>query len=138
MAKNNKPTIIQFESDDFYQVNLELLLDSVGLDIAQTIGTIDQAKSIVSNIESGKLKPDVVIVSDYFARDWHDGEWIASRIRKISPRSKIVSYSIARDIPDWADAHAVKSGLDNARTIITALKEVLGVELQPEVKDEYD
>jgi DNA-binding NarL/FixJ family response regulator len=131
--------VVQFEPDPFYQINVELLLNSIGLGVAATAATADEARKMVSDIEKKTMQPDVVIISNYLARDWEDGMRIAQRIKAAQPAAKIISYSVVRDQQPWADAYAVKSGLDNEHTILKAIASVLNIEIQvqSDVDDTY-
>lgn len=132
MAEQTKKyTIIQFDGDPFYKINLELLLESIDQKLAAFASNANEANQVISRVTSGAIKPDVAIIDDYMGNSWQEGEKIAAKIRSISPNTKIIGYSILRDEkPEWADAYAIKSGLDNQQTIVKKLIEVLGIKIE--------
>ena len=128
------PVIVQFESDPFYKAALDLILFQAGIQLGPVANDIKSTKSILSKIKSGALKPDVAIVDTQIQNNHFEGEKIAKRIREFSPKTKVVAYSIMDDI-EWADYVAIKSNLDQERTIITALSSALNTEIVKSVPE---
>lgn len=123
MTKEN-PVIIQFETDDYYQHILDLVLYNMGLDSAVKVKSIDENKAMFKRIESKNIVPDVVVIDTYMKNDNEDGRKIADRIRQISPNTKIVGYSIMQT-NEWADFEIIKTNRDVEKTIIKVLEQVL-------------
>jgi hypothetical protein len=129
-------TIIQFEPDPFYQINLDLILTGIGQKVNASAGSAKEANNLLASVKAGSIKPDIAIISNYFTNNWDDGAMIAKRLRETSPNTKIIGYSVMRgEKPEWADAYAVKSGLDNQQTILKSLASLLNISVA-EVKEE--
>lgn len=124
MTKKEAPMVLQFETDDFYQFALDLVLYNMGLKPAEKIGKKVDVKKAIQDIESKKMQPDVVVVDSYMGISNEDGSKIAEKIRDISPSTKIIGYSIMDT--DWADFSIIKSQRDTDRTVVKVLEEALG------------
>lgn len=132
------PKIVMFDPDPFYKINLDLILQNVNMEISDVAANAKEINKMVKDIENGEIDVDIVIISNHLVSGWLDGEKVAKRIKNSSKNINIVSYSIDRDKPDWSDEHAIKSGLDNEKTILVALRKVLGVDIKFESSDNYD
>lgn len=123
---NQKAVIIQFESDDFYQNTLDLVLYNMGLDSSIKASNREESKGLIQQIETGKLQPDIALIDTYIENDNEDGKKVAERLRKISPKTKIIGYSIM-PTAEWADYEIIKSNRDSSKTVVKILEEVLGI-----------
>ncbi|MFQ5493637.1 MAG: hypothetical protein ACE5DX_05780 [Candidatus Dojkabacteria bacterium] len=120
-----KPVIIQFEADDNYVTVVDLIAFNMGLEINAVASSVKQAKALFEQIESGKLKPEIVIVSSFLQKNHLDGKQVAEKIRQLSPKAKIIAYSVIPDT-DWGDYLAIKSGKDTNKTLVQILVDLTG------------
>lgn len=114
-----------FEPDDHYILVANIILFNSGLEILHTAQNEIESRKLISQVEEGKIRPDIAIVSAFVEKHHTDGEKIAKRLKEISPKIKIIAYTILED-QEWADYTAIKSGKKPEQTLILALKDLLG------------
>lgn len=119
-------TIILFDPDPYYRIGTELLLERVGLQLSKTVDNLADLQNTVKQVEAGKLNPDIVIVTDYMAKTFDDGAKIAAKFKEIGSKAKILAFVEDREAPKWADAHAIKAGIDPEKTLLIALGQLIG------------
>lgn len=120
------PTIIQFEPDENYITIVDLIGYEMDFKVIRIARSVKKARKLFHDIEQGRVKPDIAIVSAYLSRNHKDGAEVATKLRELVPAIKIISYSVAPDI-EWGDIHAIKSPKDNHQTITLALEELTGL-----------
>ena len=126
------PVIIQFDPDPYYKIGTELLLERVGYKLTLNVNTQKQAKQVMEEIKAGRLQPDVVIVTDYLATGFRDGQQVAKKLKEVGSTAKVLAHLIDDEEPEWSDAYAIKAGLDTEKTLLIALGELLGKDLRAE------
>jgi hypothetical protein len=139
-SMKNQKSIVLFDTDPYYRINVELLLDRVGLNLTRAVSNVEESKKLVKDMESGAIKPDVVFMDDYLAQNFNDASRIAEKLKSINKEVKIVHYTIVRDEeqPKWADAVVIKSGLDNNHSFYETLGELIGEKLDVEKAHEVE
>lgn len=143
-----KKNIIQFEPEDFYHAVVDQMLFGVGLSVNHWARTKADAGKLVQQIEKGEIVPDVAIIDTMLEKNHHEGRVVAQKLREISPKTKLIAYTIVEQEPpseditedwkqdhDWADYVAVKSNRNPAQTIAKGLSQILGVDLDEKQKD---
>lgn len=119
------PVIIIFDEDDSYFMVVEMICFNLGLTLGERASNIDDARKIVRKIENKELKPDIAIIADYLGFAFDDGDKLAAKIKSISPETKIIAYSTDKETA-WGHYLAVKSGLDQSKSLVTILCELTG------------
>lgn len=129
-------SIVQVEYDPFYQINVDLILSNVGLSVTAKAGNKHELERIFTLVLQKKLTPDVVILGEDILANATEAAQIAAKFKQLVPAVKLIDYTVAREEKaEWADAYAVKSGLDQAHTIIKALTAILNVEIKSSNED---
>jgi hypothetical protein len=123
------PVIIQFDEDDSYFMVVEMICFNLGLTLQKTASSIDGARAIIKEIEAKKIKPDIAIIASYLGYDFSDGEKLAVKLKEIAPEIKIIAYSTDPET-NWGDFLAVKSGLDQSKSLVNILCEITGKEFK--------
>ena len=123
------PVIIQFDEDDSYFMVVEMICFNLGLEVGPKAQSIEESRKIVRDIEDKKLKPDIAIVANYLGYDFSDGEKLATKLKEIAPEMKIIAYSTDKET-NWGDYLAVKSGLDQSKSLVQILCELTGKEFK--------
>lgn len=135
MAEKQKPTIVQFDSEDFYVAVVEQALYDVGLELAGKSKSKPQAEKLLEKIVKKEIPmPDLAIVDSFIENSHEEGRVIATKLRELNPKIKIIAYTIIEDI-DWADYVAIKSNRVPDKTLIKGLEQLLNVSFESE-KDE--
>lgn len=131
----SKKTIIQFETDDFYFLTLDLVLYNMGLEKVIRAADKDEARKLFDKIKSKKIVPDVAIVDTYIGNNNDDGEKIAKMLKEELSDIIIVGYSIM-ETSSWADFEVIKSGKEQDKSLITVLEQILETKFNySEMKD---
>ncbi|KXK10128.1 MAG: hypothetical protein QY330_01125 [Candidatus Dojkabacteria bacterium] len=123
MEKN--PVIIQFDGEENYHTVVDLICYNMQLEIRRHISNVNQARTLFADIESGKLKPDIAIISSFLEKKHTDGSAVAKKLREVSPDTKIIAYTVIED-EDWHDELAVKSGRNPEKNLIEVLTRLTG------------
>lgn len=119
--------IVQFESEDFYRAVVEQLLYTVDMQISSVAKTKKDAEKLIGQIINQEIVPDLAIIDTILEHSHTEGEVIAKKLREISPKTKIIAYTIIPDV-EWADYLALKSGKDAGRTVVKGISELLKIE----------
>jgi len=119
------PVIIQFDEDDSYFMVVEMICFNMGLEMGPKASSIDESRKLVREIENKKLLPDIAIIASYLGYDFTDGEKLAIKLKEIAPNIKIIAYSTDPET-SWGDYLAVKSGLDQSKSLVSILSELTG------------
>ncbi len=122
--------VIQFESEDFYRAVADQILYTVGLEITESARNKKQAAQLLEKIQQQKLKPDLAIIDTILETDHSEGEIIATKLRELSPQTKIIAYTIMDDTP-WGDYLAIKSNRIPDHTLIRGLSELFALQFIP-------
>ena len=117
------PVIIQFDDDENYFTVADLFCYNLNLTISRKINSIEKAKTLVKEIESKKLIPDIAIVSNFLEKDLSDGEKICARLKVLVPGIKIIAYTTDKE-DQWADYWAVKSSKNTDESLIKILSDL--------------
>ena len=123
------PVIIQFDEDDSYFMVVEMICFNLGLEVGPKAQSIDETRKIIRDIEDKKLIPNIAIVANYLGYDFSDGEKLAVKLKEIAPEIKIIAYSTDKETI-WGDYLAVKSGLDQSKSLVQILCELTGKEFK--------
>lgn len=124
-----QPTIIQFDSEKYYISVVNLMLFNVDLEVQHTAIGKRQASELMGKIQRGEVVPTLAII-DTMVEDQHDeGEKIATRLKELAPKVKIIAYTILPEPITWADEVAIKSQRDGNRTMVQALSKLLKTEI---------
>lgn len=130
MTQSKVYTIVQFETDDFYQNVLDLVLYNFDSEfIFLKVNNKEEAREMVKKIEKGEVKPDIAVVDTFIGINNDDGKKIAQKLREINPKVKIVGYSIM-ETSEWADTEIIKSHRDQTKTIVKAFEDLLDMEFK--------
>lgn len=123
---SQKPVVIQFEADDFYSTTLDLVFYNMNLEPPIKVTNKEELRAIFEKIEKKQLIPDVAIIDTFLEINNDDGKKIAERLKKFSPNTKVIGYSIM-ETDEWADYSIIKSDRDKSKTIVKILEEALGI-----------
>lgn len=116
---------VQFETDSFYQIVLDLVLLYFGVKPAIKISNIEELKKYVSEVQEGKqAKPDFAVIDTFIGIDNEDGQKIAEKLKEVCPNTKIIGYSIM-ETSNWADFEVLKSNKDQTKTLVKTLENAL-------------
>jgi hypothetical protein len=119
------PIIIQFDEDDSYFMVVEMICFNLGLELGPKASSIEESRKIVKDIENKKIKPDIAIIANYLGYDFSDGEKLATKLREIAPEIKIIAFSTDSET-NWGDYIAIKSGLDQSKSMVQILCDLTG------------
>jgi hypothetical protein len=123
---NQKPVMIQFEADDFYSTTLDLVFYNMNLDGPIKVTNREELRAVFDKIEKKEIVPDIAIIDTFLEINNEDGQKIAERLKKFSPNTKVIGYSIM-DTSEWADYSIIKSDRDKTKSIVKIMEEVLGI-----------
>jgi len=123
------PVIIQFDEDDSYFMVVEMICFNLGLELGPKAQSIDETRKIIRDIEDKKFIPNIAIIANYLGYDFSDGEKLAVKLKEIAPEIKIIAYSTDKETT-WGDYLAVKSGLDQSKSLVQILCELTGKEFK--------
>lgn len=124
MKDKSKLTIVQFETDDFYQIILDLALRYFGIKPAIKITNRDELREYVSKLPNNPNKPDFAVIDTYISINNEDGQKIAEKLRELCPGIKIIGYSIM-ETASWADFEIIKSNKDQSKSLVKILENAL-------------
>ena len=123
------PVILQFDEDDSYLMVVDIICFNLGLTLGPKATSIEESRKIVRDIENKVIKPDIAIIANYLGYDFTDGEKLAVKLREIAPGIKIIAYSTDAET-SWGDYLAIKSGLDQSKSLVQILCEITGKEFK--------
>jgi hypothetical protein len=117
-------TFVQFETDSFYQIVLDLVLLYFGMKPAIKITNRDELREYVGKLQSNPNKPDFAVIDTFIGINNEDGQKIAQKLRELCPGIKIVGYSIMESA-SWADFEIIKSNKDQSKSLVKILENAL-------------
>ncbi|MEI7579072.1 MAG: hypothetical protein WCJ58_03455 [bacterium] len=119
------PTIFQFDSDENYHTVADLICYNMDLEILEHVMTVEHARKITNSIRNKGLQPDIIIVSKLLDNDFNDGEKLAKFFRENSAQTKIIAYTIDKEV-EWADYIALKTSKDVDKSLVSVLEQITG------------
>lgn len=132
---NNKPIIVQFDSESYYRSVADLILYPADLQVNYFAYNWKTANSLISLIAAEKIPVDIAIIDTILEHNNDEGAELAGKIKAAAPNVKIIAYTILNDeeLP-WADYIAIKSNLNPNQTLIKGFNQLLKLELGGETK----
>ncbi|MBP9758360.1 hypothetical protein KBD45_01585 [Candidatus Dojkabacteria bacterium] len=124
MKEKKDLVFVQFETDEFYQIVLDLVLLYFGIKPALKISNREALKQYINDLQKSQRKPDFVVLDTFIGINNEDGKQIAEKLRQVSPSTKIIGYSIM-ETNEWADFEVIKSSRDQSKTLVRMLETAL-------------
>jgi hypothetical protein len=122
MNKDNS-IIIQFDDDDNYHTVADLICYNLGLKISKFVSNLNEADQLLQSIKSGKLKPNIAIVSDSLGKNFLDGGYIFDKLKEIDKNIIVIAFTIDPECK-WGDIKAMKSQNEPVDTLTIALNNI--------------
>ena len=120
-----EPVIIQFDEDDSYYMVLEMICYNMELKVSAFANNIENTRKVIKDIESKKIQPTIAVIANYLGNDFFDGEKLCKKLKELVPDIKVIAFVTDKETT-WGDYQAIKSGLDQSKSLLSILETLTG------------
>jgi len=129
---NNLRPVFLFDNDDFYGLTLDLVLYNLNQPNSIKISTKLDSDRFFSDLKGKKYIHGIYIVDEYFTAINLINSELLKLIKANDPQSTLISYTVSDPTEvidkELYDMYVLKSGLENSKSIIKVLSEILGID----------